>query len=166
MNPRRIELAAGTLALLLGGVAAWRTRDALAPVERPTLAIPAAALPPGRYDFDSLGAAAEQTVATDPFRLANAPAAVRFQPRGAALAAAAPPPIPAPPAPRPTLVVRAIVGGPPWQAVVDGLAAQAGMVVRAGDRFDRLVVARITADSVIVQGPDTTWKLTLKRDRP
>ena len=164
MHSPRFELALAALGLLLCGTAAWRIHRALPPASHAPLSIPPAAPAPERYDFDSLGAAAEQAVAVDPFRLANAPAVVRFQPRS--LAAPPTPAVTVPPPPRPALIVRAIVGGPPWQAVLDGIAGQPGTVVRAGDTFDKLVVARITADSVIVQAPDTTWKLTLKRERP
>jgi hypothetical protein len=166
MNRLRIELALGTVALLLCVVAARRTRGALAPPEQPAAVLPAAAALPPRFDFDWLGAAAEATVNADPFRLANAPASVRFTLAGAARTTGAPAPPSPPPAPRPVLAVKAIIGGPPWQAVIDGLGGQPGTVVRAGDTFDKLVVARITADSVIVRAPDTTWTLTFKRGTP
>ena len=116
--------------------------------------------PPPRISDDSLVDAAGTTVTNDPFRIANHPAAVRFSARNQG----GPPPTPAP---RPTMTVQAIIGGPPWQAVIDGLpGAQPGTIVQAGSRFDKLVVRSVDRDAVTVQGPDTTWKLPIKRDHP
>jgi hypothetical protein len=62
------------------------------------------------------------------------------------------------------MTLKAIVGGPPWQAVVDGIPGQAqGTIVRAGAAFDKLVARAVTRDSVIIQGPDTAWVLTFRR---
>ena len=111
-------------------------------------------------DLDSV---ADAIVANDMFRLANAPASVRYDPNGerrGTATAASPRPAPV----RPIMTLRAIVGGPPWQAVVDGIPGRApGTIVRAGSEFDRLVARRVTRDSVIIQGPDTTWVLTFQR---
>jgi hypothetical protein len=61
---------------------------------------------------------------------------------------------------RPTFALKAIVGGPPWSAVIDGIPGQAaGTVIRQGAQFEKLVVRSVTRDSVIIQGPDTTWVL-------
>ena len=109
--------------------------------------------------LDSLDIAAEAIVANDPFRLANAPATVRFVAGQSQTIAT-----PALPAPRPNLVLRAIVGGPPWQAVLDGLPGQpTGTVVTGGGSFDGIRIRAITRDTVVVESQDTTWKLTLKR---
>jgi hypothetical protein len=110
---------------------------------------------------DSLTSAAEATVANDPFRLANAPSQVRYDPKveeGMQSGAFAPPP-----APRPTLVLKAIVGGPPWQAVIDGLPGQpSGTVVREGSIFDKLSIKSVTRTEVIVGGMDTVWTLAFR----
>lgn len=116
---------------------------------------------------DSLDAllddAEEFTVSNDPFRLANAPAAVRYDPNkeniaNGSIVAVAPPPL------RPTLTLKAIVGGPPWQAIVDGIPGQPqSTLVRAGSAFDKLVARSVTRDNVIIQGPDTTWVLGFRK---
>jgi hypothetical protein len=116
---------------------------------------------PRRVSDDSLVEAASTTVTNDPFRLANHPATVRFAARNEGGAA------PPPPAPRPTMTVQAIIGGPPWQAIVDGIPGeQPGVIVRTGSTYGKLVVRSVGRDTVTMQAPDTTWKLTLKRDHP
>jgi hypothetical protein len=125
----------------------------LPPVRRATAAIPT----------ESLEVYLETIAGNDPFRLSNRPADVRFDSRGDVVAVA---PVAAV-ASRPQLVVKGIVGGPPWQAIVDGLPGQPpGTIVAPGTKFDQLVVRTVSRDSVIVQGPDTTWKLTLNRPKP
>lgn len=105
----------------------------------------------------ALGEAEDLTVTNDPFRLANSPPEVRFDPANENVGAGrgfTPPPV------RPSFVLKAIVGGPPWQAVVDGIPGQLpGTVTRAGSQYDKLVVRSVTRDSVIIQGPDTSWVL-------
>lgn len=92
----------------------------------------------------------------NPFRLDRQPAAVAFGlPK---------PPLPvvaqAPAAPRPTLVLRGIVGGPPWQALLDGLPGRSGSaLVQTGDRIGQFVIGTISREKVVVMGPDTTWTL-------
>src|SRR6478735_2964269 len=88
----------------------------------------------------------------------SVPASVRFDPavRDESVS-------PAVPLIRPTLVLKAIIGGPPWQAVIDGIPGQPpGTIAGPGARFDRLVVRSVTRDTVVVQGPDTTWSLAFK----
>jgi hypothetical protein len=100
-------------------------------------------------------------VTNDPFRLSNMPPEARFDPANEVAGSArafTPPPV------RPTFVLKAIVGGPPWQAVVNGIPGQpAGTVTRQGAQFDKLVVRSVTRDSVIIQGPDTAWVLRFGR---
>lgn len=65
---------------------------------------------------------------------------------------------------RPTLGLGGIVGGPPWEAILEGVPGhENALVVRQGDTIDQLHVLRIGRDTVIVTGLDTTWILTLKR---
>jgi hypothetical protein len=89
-----------------------------------------------------------------------------FRPSTAAVPASVPvttvAPLPA--APRPPLVVRGLLGGPPWDAVLDGIPGRTGsVVVRAGDVIGALRVRAITRDSVIVESADTVWRLSLRR---
>ena len=116
-------------------------------------------------DDDSLGEAAANAAANDPFRLVNRPSGVRYDAKleGGAGAPAqfVPPPV------RPAFALKAIVGGPPWSAVVDGIPGQpAGTIVRTGSSFDKLTVRSVGRDTVVIAAPDTTWKLTLSRGRP
>lgn len=69
---------------------------------------------------------------------------------------------PAPPKPR--LVLRGIVGGPPWDAIVDGLPNHEGSyVLRTGDSVSGLKIRSVRADRVTIRGMDTTWILKLDR---
>jgi hypothetical protein len=118
-----------------------------------------------RSETDSLEAmlaeAEDFVITNDPFRLANEPTSVRYNPaneNGGAAGVAVPPPL------RPSMTLKAIVGGPPWQAIVDGIPGQpAGTIVRSGSAFDKLLARAVTRDSVIIQGPDTTWVLSFRR---
>ena len=143
-----------SVVLLAGGV--QRSREILISTEvtvaRPpagvtrTLALPNA---------DSLADAAATIVANDPFRLSNTPPTVRFT--AAMNGVAPPPPV------RPPFAVRAIVGGPPWSALLDGVPGQPGsVVVSAGSTYDKFRIRSVSRDTVVVQAPDTTWKLTIK----
>lgn len=67
---------------------------------------------------------------------------------------------PAPP--RPSWTVRAIVGGPPWRAVLLGAPPAAGeRVVQPGDRLGAVEVRAIGVDFVVLVGADSSWTLTL-----
>jgi hypothetical protein len=71
---------------------------------------------------------------------------------------------PEPKAPRPTLVLRGIIGGPPWSAILEGIPGRQGSVVlRRGDTVAALVVRAVRRDTVVIEGADTTWRLTVKR---
>jgi hypothetical protein len=153
----RLELLLGALTLVVVVVAVKRWQRALGILVPAPVVTPVVAPEAGRFDGDSLDTAADATIGNDPFRLANAPASVRYEPRRPGAPALAP-------LPRITLVLKAIVGGPPWHAMIDGIPGQPGAVVRAGDAFDKLVIRKVTRDTVVVQGPDTTWKLTIQRD--
>jgi hypothetical protein len=156
--------AMGLVCVALGALRWQNAAPSLAVAQSGSRArVSAPAMPTSRAD--SVDDAAADVVENDPFRLSNAPAAVAFDPRrlgaasgGATVASAR--------APRPVLVVRAIVGGPPWAAVVDGIPGQPpGTIVRAGESFDRLRVRSVSRDAVVVQAPDTTWSLTFKGSR-
>jgi hypothetical protein len=149
-------LVAGAAAACL--LAAIRWRAASPPrLARRTIALTHAS--PRPVPNDSVLADAEDaTVSNDPFRLANEPASVRFDPAVEGETAS-----PVVALVRPTLVLKAIIGGPPWQAVIDGIPGQPpGTIAGPGARFDKLVVRSVTRDTVVVQGPDTTWSLAFK----
>jgi len=160
-SARSYAIAAAALIGLTGaGVMRWRA--AVPAVRHQNTSMGStAAMPPDSLEA-TLAEAEDITTTNDPFRLANAPASVRFNPAnengGAASAAAVAPPV------RPNMTLKAIVGGPPWQAIVDGIPGQPqGTVVRTGNAFDRLVARAVTRDSVVIQGPDTTWVLSFRR---
>jgi hypothetical protein len=117
-----------------------------------------AAREPRRIDPDSIAQAISYVAVNDPFRLSRHPATVAYSP---ALEGLAPPPVARPP--RPNLVLRGVVGGPPWSAILDGVPGREGnVVVRRGDSLGTLVVRAVGRDTVIIKGADTTWRLTVK----
>lgn len=151
-------LAGAALALVV--IAGWAWSRPLPHVADPNSAVATLAAIPPDSDADALEQAAQAVIDANPFRLSHAPADVPYVRPTATQA----PIVTSAPRIRPTFVVKGIVGGPPFQAVMDGIpGAPAGSVVRAGNTFDLLVIRAVTRDSVIIQGPDTTWRLTLKR---
>jgi hypothetical protein len=107
-----------------------------------------------------LAGAARTVVERNPFRLDRRPATVAFGAMaGMTEMEAYADPEPEHPAP----VVRGIVGGPPWEALLEGIPGRDGsLLVRPGDVLGELRVRSISRDTVVVQGTDITWKLTLK----
>jgi hypothetical protein len=154
-------LAAITL-LGVTGVGASRWRSGLPQVPPQQLTIRRTVLRPADSTRRNLTDAEDLIVSNDPFRLANEPAAIRYDPaREDGPISAAPV---GPPRLRPNLVLKAVIGGPPWQAIVDGIPGQpAGTIVRAGSAFDQLVVRSVTRDSVVIKGIDTIWVLSFRR---
>lgn len=107
---------------------------------------------------DVLLAASEGLVARDPFRLERRPSAVPYNPALGTV------PSPAPRPPRPTLAVTGILGGPPWEALLEGVPGRQGSVlVRRGDTLGGLHIRSVTKDTVWIRGMDTTWVLSLRR---
>lgn len=152
--------------LVLCAIAERRWSSALSAAASATLSIPT--VRPSRVDSvtERLDSARSSLVDNDMFRLANAPASVRYDPAsdGPAISGSSAPV--APPPFRPAMTLKAIVGGPPWQAIIDGLPGQPpGTIARTGSTFDRLTVRAVTRDSVIVQGPDTSWVLAFRKVR-
>lgn len=69
-----------------------------------------------------------------------------------------------PPAPRvesrPRLILRGILGGPPWTALIEGFPGRQGAtVVREGDLISGFTIETIRRESVVVTRPDTSWTL-------
>jgi hypothetical protein len=121
--------------------------------------VPPAPAEPRRLDPDSISHAVAYVVANDPFRLSRRAASIAYSP---ALEGLALPPVARPP--RPNLVLRGIVGGPPWSAILDGIPGHDGSaVLRRGDSVGTVVVRAVGRDTVIIKGADTTWRLTVKR---
>jgi hypothetical protein len=66
--------------------------------------------------------------------------------------------------PKPMLRLRGLVGGPPWDALIEGIPGHEGAVVaRVGQTLGGITVRAVRRDTVIARGMDTTWKLTIGR---
>jgi hypothetical protein len=99
----------------------------------------------------------------DPFRLDRRPTTSPFHPE---LLGATSSPTPARP-PRPPLALAGIVGGPPWEALVDGIPGHdASVLVREGDVVSDFQVRSIDRDTLVLKGADTTWRLGMKHPWP
>lgn len=96
----------------------------------------------------------------DPFRLERHPSPIPYK---AELEGVAPPAAPPKP-PKPVLVLSGILGGPPWEALIEGIPGHEGStVVREGQVISGFTVRSVRRDSVIIRSADTTWRLGLKR---
>ena len=159
MIPKRIEIALGLTALALSVLAAHRWRAGVYVPPTATHVSSSTRKAMMSLDAEALQDAALAATARNPFRLSRSKADVPYVRRGQAVAP--PPPVQVV---HPTLTLKGIVGGPPWQAVIDGLPGQpSGTVVSAGSVFDKLVVRVVSRDSVVIQAPDTIWRLTLSK---
>lgn len=163
MSRRYVEIALWVLALAFAGLGWRRWKEAeIQPSPAARAAIPPAPEVGAPLPGDTLAAAARTVAAGDPFRLDRAPAPIGFSSQQQ-LAPGTPPPPPPPPRYRPPLAVSGIVG-PPWQALLEGVPGRNGAVVVArGDTLARLRIRSIDRDLVVVQGPDTTWRLTVRK---
>jgi hypothetical protein len=162
MTPASVCSVLLAASLCLSGLAGLRWHTAAPITTSSPSAVMALRTAPSPPSGDSLTEAEDLIATNDPFRLSNSAPTVRYDPANdgvnvsngnVAL-----------PAPRPTLVLRAIVGGPPWRAVIDGIPGQpAGAIVEQGNKFDKLVVGAVTRDSVVVKGSDTSWVLSFRK---
>jgi hypothetical protein len=148
------------------GVAAWTGSRAAAPrTPRPRIPSMEAPAAPRSFGPAVLAEAGRRVVDGDAFRLERRPASAAFQRQVPGLQPGGPGmPFTPPPAPkfRPPLALTGIVG-PPWQALLEGIPNQQGaVVVRQGESYGDLRIRIVRPDLVVVQGPDTTWRLTLK----
>lgn len=119
-----------------------------------------ASVPPvASYDFviaDTIPDAVTRIVQRNIFQPNGAPATASAN----QIAAVSPTPAPV----RPILLLRGIVGGPPWSAVVQGVPGREGAVVmRLADTLSGLRISAIRRDTVVVRSTDTTWTLSLPR---
>ncbi|HET7584031.1 MAG TPA: hypothetical protein VFK13_03940 [Gemmatimonadaceae bacterium] len=156
---RRIEAVSWVVTSVLAVVAIIGWRNA-APTPPPTAAAVWRAMPePAPVSADTLAARAGRVVAGDPFRLERHPAAVPFSVTVDPGAAPTAPPKP----PKPPLALAGLVGGPPWEAVLEGVPGyEQSVVVRAGSVLGELRVTRVSRNGVVIVGMDTTWTLTLR----
>jgi hypothetical protein len=97
----------------------------------------------------------------DPFRLTNQPSRVRYNALPTETAADAPA---IARDPRPTMTLRAVAGGPPWQALIEGIPGRGQpTLVRPGSVIEKVIIRLITRDSVVVRTGDTTFVLSFPR---
>jgi hypothetical protein len=150
----------GTSAILLIWLAAGRVRESRAtPVRSAPAPIAAAPSAIEMIAPESLAAAVDLARDGNLFRRERQPSDPSAQVLGGA-----PPPMQPPQPPKPHPVLRGLLGGPPWEAVLEGLPGREGNVVmRVGESAGGLTVRAVRRDTVILQGSDTTWKLTLRR---
>jgi hypothetical protein len=159
IGARAVELTLWASALSLSVFAGVRARSAAASrPEGDSLSLVTAPPAVPREQPQVLLAASEILVARDPFRLERRPSGAPYSPT---LETAPPPP---PRAPRPALAITGIVGGPPWEALLEGVPGRQGSVlVRLGDTLGGLRIRSVTKDSVTITGMDTTWVLAVRR---
>jgi hypothetical protein len=63
------------------------------------------------------------------------------------------------------LAVRGIVGGPPWDVILDGIPGRAGgILLRLGEEVAGYTLLAVEGDGVVVRGPAGTVTLTLRRN--
>lgn len=69
--------------------------------------------------------------------------------------------VPTAPAAAP-LTLKAIVGGPPWQAMLAGVAGEPEIMVGIGSGVRGLRVQSITRETVVLRSGDSTLTLTMR----
>jgi hypothetical protein len=163
MNKNAIDASLFVLAVCLAVGAVHRARP-IVPVEVRVPVPPAAARSPAPMRPIATSTAVAAIVEGNPFRLSRRPALIRV---GQPIVAGLPTAVAPPPKVRPAMSVRAITGGPPWSALVEGLPQMNGAtIVREGWQQGELTITSISRDTVVVAGRDTVWKLTMKRENP
>jgi hypothetical protein len=159
MKQALLERVLWSVATVVTGIAIVGARAAAPPTSAVTRTVRSAPTEPRQFAQDSLTNAAAYVVENDPFRLARRPSTVAYSPALEGLA-----PTREPKAPRPKLLVRGIIGGPPWSAIIEGIPGRNGSVVlRGGDTVAALRVRAVRRDTVVIEGADTTWRLTVNR---
>jgi len=107
------------------------------------------------FDADSLANAIEEVKERELFGAT--------QPLGSGIARSAPLMVPPQP-PRQPLLLRGLVGGPPWQVVLEGVPGHMGSVVlRSGELIAGMRLRGVIRDTALIQMADTTWRLTVRR---
>jgi len=145
--------------LIVTTFARWRGR---VPSPSANLTIPV--VHPGQpaRDDTTLESLCTELVASDPFRLGRTPSLARYG-SGAAVSTVVSQAVREP---RPAMTLKAIAGGPPWQALIDGVPGHANaLLVQPGTVLDRFRIGAITRTAVVVRGPDTTWVLSFASPR-
>ena len=162
MRSRAVESVlwlASALAAAAGGLS-WRRTSSMLASPAVTAGTPAATAAPSPDPSVDARRSVAVIVTGNVFRRDRRSVEVVSPPTGAAAQPIASPPAP----PKPRLLLRGLIGGPPWPAVVEGIPGrEQGIVLRAGDTVAGLTVRDVRAAEVIVRGMDTTWTLRLRR---
>jgi hypothetical protein len=112
--------------------------------------------PPAEFDGELLANAAEQASDRNIFRDDRGRTDIASH--------AEPNQVARPMASIPALTLRGIIGGPPWDAIIDGLPGRpAGTVVRDGESVGGFSFQITARESVRIKGADTSWTLTFRR---
>lgn len=145
-------IAAGPLL----AVASW-TR-AVPPVEPPDAVALTTPRALQRLDRPALTADGARLLQGNPFRSARRPTDVRYNPWEPVYT-----PVTVAPPVRPMLTLAGILGGPPWNAVIQGIPGkESGIVLRIGETVNGFQLVSIRGDTVRIAGQDTTWILNPK----
>lgn len=142
-----------TATVVLLAVAAWtlRARPAPTPPVGPAHVHPALWFE--RSNGDSLMLAASAISDGNLFRAnrgTSDPSSAPVPPAGAVM-------------PKPQLVLRGLVGGPPWEVLVEGLPGREGTtVLRTGQEVSGVTATSVRRGTAVLRGYDTVWTLTFR----
>src|SRR5688500_3989741 len=147
------------IALLAGIVTVHRSSTRAFAAVRPTI-LPAVGSIPARAIADSLESAVEEIAVRNLFRPERTSAEEQEPGKPDVIMGMPPQPSVA----RPRLVLRGVLGGPPWEAIIEGIPGREGSVVlRSGESLGGITVRAVLRDTAWARGFDTTWTLTLAR---
>ena len=105
---------------------------------------------PGVYDT-----AMHEIVEGNVFRRDRSPAEAMAQPT---------PSIPKPVIQRPHLELRGLMGGPPWEVLLEGMPGhQSSVLMRVGQSIGGIKLTAVNTGAVVLRGADTVWHLTLRK---
>jgi hypothetical protein len=142
----------------IGTIVAWTTAIPKSPIAELTITAGGAA--PAALDTMALGASAMRLRLRDPFRLDRKPTDVRYNPWEPVATVAPPPPAPV----RPPLALAGLLGGPPWNALIEGIPGREnGVLLQLGDSMNGVRFVALRGDTVLLAAFDTTWSLTARR---
>jgi len=143
---------------VIGTVIAWATAIPESPIAESSIAPGTAA--PAAVDTVALGAAATRLRQRDPFRLERKPTDVRYNPWEPVVTVAAPTAARV----RPPLTLAGLLGGPPWNALIEGIPGREnGVLLQLGDSANGVRFVALRGDTVVLAAFDTTWSLTARR---
>ena len=144
--------------IAVGSIAAWATAIPALPIEERMVSAGSPA--PALSDTVALGASVTRLRLRNPFRLDRKPTDLRYNPWEPVRPVATPAPAPA----RPPLALAGLLGGPPWNALIDGIPGrETGVLLQLGDSANGVRFVAVRGDTVVLSGFDTTWSLTARR---